>query len=454
MNTRLKSGGRALSQLLFPSDLETRGDHAIARRYARTIAILSLVLVFGVGGALALMPVSGAVVARGSLVNASYAKKVQHPTGGRVVALNVQEGQKVRAGDVLVSFDSAQIRAALAITESDLLLLEARQRRLQAEQALATGGPGADAVNPRPDDPPDLRIQLASERKLMQARALLRQRQKAQLSEEIKGAQQQISGTRAMSASRQNQLGLFEDELQGVRSLYNDGYAPVSTLKGLERQEEALAGERGQLQANVAEATNRIAEYKMQAAQIDAQHLQEVLTDMRDVENKKAELVQKAAAQRDDLEHVELRAPQDGYVHELVVHTVGAVVGSGEPIMLIVPANDRLTIEARVDPQNITDVSLGQKAQVKFVGLNARATPEIDGVVSRISPDLVQDPRTGASYYVVRVELTRADVARLTNVKLVPGMPAELFIKTADRTLLAYLLKPMTDQLSTAFRER
>jgi HlyD family secretion protein len=315
--------------LLFPP-VQAGADHrAQARRYTYLIGGVCLILVFGLGGALAITPVAGAVVAHGSLVNASYAKKVQHPTGGRVAALNVQEGQRVKAGDVLMSLDSTQIQAALAITESDLTLLEARQRRLQAEQALATGASGADALTPRPGDTPELAVQLASERKLMQARAMLRQRQKAQLEEEILGADQQIVGMKAMSASRQSQIGLIDDELSGVRSLYQEGYAPISTLKGLERQAESLAGEKGQLQANAAEAKNKIAEYRVQSLQIDAQHLQEVLTDLRDVENKKAELVQKAAAQRDDLAHVEVVAPQDGFVHELAVHTVGAVVSAG-----------------------------------------------------------------------------------------------------------------------------
>ncbi|CAN5192348.1 HlyD family type I secretion periplasmic adaptor subunit [soil metagenome] len=420
--------------------------------HLRLIAILSAVLVFVLGGWAAVTKISQAVVSRGTLVSASYVKKIQHPTGGTVRELDVQEGQRVVANQLLLRLDDVQVRAGLEITRSNILQLKARQARLLAEQAVATGGPMPVSFNPQGQSP-EMAVQLAEERRLMAARRTLRDRQKSQLSEQVAGEYQQAEGLKAESRSRDNQMGLVNEELSGVRTLYKQGYAPMSTLKALERQAENLAGERGQYTALSAQVSNKVAELRMQALQIDAQHLSEVLTDLRDVEAKLPELVEKEAAQVDQLNRLEIRAPQAGIIHEMEVHTIGGVVGAGEPIMLIVPSDDSLTVETHVAPQNITEVSIGQLAGVKFVGLD-RTAPQIDGTVSRIGADLVEDRRTGVSYYVVRIALSRAQVARLGNVKLVSGMPVETYIKTGDRTVLSYLMKPLAEQLSRSFRER
>ena len=422
------------------------------RHHLRLIAILSAVLVFVLGGWASLTKISQAVVSRGTLVSASYVKKIQHPTGGTVRELDVQEGQHVVANQLLLRLDDVQVRAGLEITRSNILQLKARQARLLAEQAVATGGPMPASFNPQGQSP-EMAAQLAEERRLMAARRMLRDRQKSQLSEQVAGEYQQAEGLKAESRSRDNQMGLVNDELRGVRTLYKQGYAPMSTLKALERQAESLSGERGQYTALSAQVSNKVAELRMQALQIDAQHLSEVLTDLRDVEAKLPELVEKEAAQVDQLNRLEIRAPQAGIIHEMDVHTIGGVVGAGEPIMLIVPTDDSLTVETHVAPQNITEVSIGQLAGVKFVGLD-RTAPQIDGTVSRIGADLVEDRRTGVSYYVVRIALSRAQVARLGNVKLVSGMPVETYIKTGDRTVMSYLMKPLAEQLSRSFKER
>lgn len=427
-------------------------DRPSIHKHLRLIAILSGVLVFVIGGWAAVTKVSEAVISRGTLVNASYVKKIQHPTGGTVREIDVQEGQRVQAGQMLLRLDDVQVRAALAITRSNILQLRARQARLLAEQAIATGGAMPVSFMPQ-GKPPEMTAQLAEERRLMEARRALRQRQKSQLSEQVSGEYQQAEGLRAEGRSRENQMGLVNEELQGVRKLYKEGYAPMSTLKALERQAENLAGERGQFTALSAQVNNKVAELRMQALQIDAQHLSEVLTDLRDVEARLPELIEKEAAQVDQLDRLEIRAPQAGIVHELEAHTIGGVIGQGEPIMLIVPTDDSLTVETHVAPQNITQISIGQQAGVKFVGLD-RTVPQIDGAVSRIGADLVEDRRTGASYYVVRIALARTQVARLGNVRLVPGMPVETYIKTGDRTVMSYLLKPLGEQLSRSFRER
>ena len=432
--------------------VEKSTERPSIRKHLRLIAIMSAVLVFVIGGWAALTKVSEAVISRGSLVNASYVKKIQHPTGGTVREIKVQEGQPVQAGQLLIRLDDVQVRAALSITRSNILQLRASQARLLAEQAAATGG-AMPASFMAKGHSPEMVAQLAEERRLMEARRALRQRQKSQLSEQVAGEYQQAEGLKAEGRSRENQMGLVNEELAGVRKLYKEGYAPMSTLKALERQAENLAGERGQFTALSAQVSNKVAELRLQALQIDAQHLSEVLTDLRDVEARLPELIEKEAAQVDQLNRLEIRAPQAGIVHELESHTIGGVVGTGEPIMLIVPTDDSLTVETQVAPQYITQLTIGQKAGVKFVGLD-RTVPQVEGTVSRLGADLVEDRRTGVSYYVVRLALPRSQVERLGNVKLVPGMPVETYIKTADRTVLSYLMKPVSEQLNRSFRER
>jgi HlyD family secretion protein len=293
-----------------------------------------------------------------------------------------------------------------------------------------------------------------AERRLMIARRTLRERQKAQLAEQIKGVGRQYEGLTSQAASHQAQIGLINDELKGVRSLYEEGYAPIGTLKGLERQAEALSGERGQLTASAAQATNRAAELRSQILAIDAQHLAEVLTELRDVEGRLAETSEKETAVADQLRHVEIKAPQAGVVHQLTAHTLGGVVAPGEPIMLIVPSDEALSVDAKIAPQDIDQVAVGRTARLKFSAFNQRSTPEISGQVSRVSADLEQDPRTGAGFYTMRVELSPRELARLGKARLTPGMPVEVFVQTGPRTVLSYLLKPLRDQVERAFVER
>jgi HlyD family secretion protein len=164
--------------------------------------------------------------------------------------------------------------------------------------------------------------------------------------------------------------------------------------------------------------------------------------------------VERKVAAEDQLKRVDIRAPQDGFVHQLAVHTVGGVVTPGEPLMLIVPEQDELTVEARIPPQEIDQLRVGQSATLRFAAFNQRTTPEINGWVSRISADVAQDQKSGATYYVVRLTMAAAEVARLGEQKLIPGMPVEVFIQTGQRTVMSYLVKPLHDQIVKAFRER
>jgi HlyD family secretion protein len=222
----------------------------------------------------------------------------------------------------------------------------------------------------------------------------------------------------------------------------------------LEREAVRLDGDSNQYVASAAQAKGKKAETELQIIQIDQDLRSEVAKELREIQGKSAELVERKVAAEDQLKRVDLRSPQNGNVHQLAVHTVGGVIGPSEPLMLIVPENDALTVEIRIAPQDIDQIRLGQLVNLRFSAFNQRTTPEIVGSLSRISADISQDQKTGVSYYLGRVSLSSAELSKLAGLKLLPGMPVEAFVRTEDRTVLSYLVKPLHDQIAKAFRER
>jgi HlyD family secretion protein len=221
----------------------------------------------------------------------------------------------------------------------------------------------------------------------------------------------------------------------------------------LERDAARIDGERSQLSGMIAQSKGKMAEIALQIIQIDQDLRSEVGKDLVEVRSKLAELAERKIAAVDQLNRVDIRAPQNGRVHQLSVHTIGGVIGPGEQIMLIVPDADALAVEVKIAPHDIDHVHLGQSAILKFSAFNQRTTPEIKGEVSLVSPDLTQEQRTGTSYYMARIMLKADEVERLGGQKLLPGMPVDAFIQTGGRTALSYLMKPLRDQASRAFKE-
>ncbi len=229
---------------------------------------------------------------------------------------------------------------------------------------------------------------------------------------------------------------------------------PITRLTQLEREAARLAGERGQLAAAAAQTQGKISEIRLQIIQIDQDLSSEVAKELRDIDGKIGEFVERKVTAEDQLRRTDIRAPQTGTVFQSAVHTVGGVITAGEPIMLIVPDADKLQVEARVHPQDIDQVQIGQPAVLRFSAFNLRTTPEINGAVTRVSADTNTDQRTGQSYYTIRVALPADTAKQLGDVKLLPGMPVETFVQTGDRTVISYLMKPLRDQFMRAFREK
>ena len=423
------------------------------RRYIILGASASALLVFGVGGWAATTEISGAIIASGKIVVDSNVKKVQHLTGGIIGKLFVRDGDRVEAGQILVRLDDTVTRANLAIVTKGLTELEARKARLAAERdGTEKIAFPSDLLDHRSD--PDVAEAMRGEQKLFNLRRSARSGQKAQLQQRVDQLGQEIVGFDSQLKAKAEETNLIQRELAGVQTLYEKNLVPLSRIIALKRESARLDGEQGQLIASKAQARGKIAELRLQIIQIDQDMASEVAKELRDIDAKIGEFVERKVSALDQLKRTVIRAPQDGTVFESKVHTVGGVVPPGETLMLIVPDADKLLVQARVNPQDIDKVEIGQTAALRFLGLDSRSTPDIMGRVTRISADAATDQRTGASYYTIRIAMPATEVAKLGDVRLVPGMPVEAFIQTGDRTVMAYLLKPLSDQISRTFREK
>ncbi len=419
--------------------------------------LLGLAAVLVVGGIIfgwaTLTEISGAVIAQGKLVVDSNVKKVQHPTGGVVGDLRVKDGDHVKKGDIVARLDETQARTNLAIVTKALDELAARQARDEAERD------GADKVRfpaellSRRDDPEVAQV-VGSEQKLFEIRQAARAGQKAQLMEQVDQLRQQIQGNVEQEQAKAKEIDWIQQELAGVRGLWKQNLVPFSRVTTLERDGARLEGERGALIASIAQARGRIAETQLKIIQIDEDLRTEVGKDLAEIRGKKSELGEKRVAAEDLLKRIDLIAPQDGKVFQRSVHTVGGVIQAGEVVMLVVPDSDALIIEAKVQPSDVDQIHLGQKAVVRFSAFNRRTTPELNGEVIEIGADVTQDDKKNESYYSIRIRIPDSELARMDGLHPVAGMPVEAFIETSPRTVMSYLVKPMLEQVDRTFRGR
>ena len=416
---------------------------------------LRILLIAGVlgGGWAIFVPLAGAVVVPGNLVVESNLKTIQHPTGGVVAEIKVQNGSRVAAGDLLVRLDATQAQASQQMVSKQLDEMRAKIARLSAER---------DDL-PQLDIPAELAARtdndtvkalIASEQSLFKARYTARNSQKDLLQSKVAQLTEEISGLETQVDSRAKQLELIQGELAGVQDLYDKRLVPLTRLTSLQREAARLDGERGQLISSIAETKSKIGEAQLQIVRLDQDFRTDVVKDLGDAKGKEAELVERSVAARDLLDRIELRAPTSGVIHQLAAHTIGGVVKAGDTIMEIVPDTENLQIEARVQPQDIDHVRAGQTAFVRFSAFNQRTTPQLTGDVSYVSADTSHDQQTNAPYFTVRVTLPDDERRRLAGQQLVPGMPAEVFMQTGSRTMMSYLFKPIVDQMRRAFVEQ
>lgn len=413
---------------------------------------VSIVLVGGVGAWAATTRMAGAVIAPGSVVVESSAKKVQHQTGGIVGAINVREGDRVTAGDVIVRLDETMMRANLQIIAQQYDRAIASQARLQAERLGLSEMKLPDELAKRLGTP-DVDELVAGEQALFESREKADAGLKAQLETRCEQLGRQIDGLKAQKEATDRSAGLVERDYNSLKALYEKKLIPLERVSDLQLELSRLQGESGRLAAAIAETEGKVSETKLQSLQVDEEARKDVNKDLRELDAKEVELIERKVVAEDQLARTEIRAPQSGFVQELAVHTVGGVIQPGETIMLIVPEQDRLVVDAMVTPTSIDDVAPGQPVSVRFSAFDAPTTPECKGTVQRVSADLIKDPQRQTSYFVARVVLDDQKSCLRGARRLQPGMPAEVHIQTGERYVWSYVMKPLSDQLQRAFRE-
>ncbi|NWA29802.1 HlyD family type I secretion periplasmic adaptor subunit [Pseudomonas gingeri] len=430
-------------------------ENSLAGSLTRHLRLGAISLAVLLGGGLwwaAGTDLSGAVIAVGSVAVEGSVKKIQHPTGGIVAELLVTEGQLVAAGDVLIRLDSTMQKVGEAIVSKSLSQALARQARLEAERDDASElvTPATLITRLGTDD---AQILMASELRLFQDRRSSREGQKKQLRERVQQLNETIAGHDIQQKTKTEEIELIDQEYQAVKKLFDKGMMTIDRVNALARGIARLRGERGQLIASIAEARGKIAETQLQRLQIDQSFRSDVSLELRELEAKQGELVERDIAANDQLKRITITAPIAGRVQQLTVHTIGGVISPAESLMQIVPMDDELLVEARISAQDIDQVSLGQDAVLRLSAFNRSTTPELKGQVVRLSADLVQDERTGMGFYRAGIKIPRSELTQLQGLTLVPGMPVESMIQTGTRSIISYLLKPISDHAQRAFRE-
>lgn len=409
-------------------------------------------LLSGVASFSTMASISSAVIAPAVVAVAGHPKKVQHLEGGIVSTLQVRNGDAVQAGAILVQLDDTEATANLEIIRRKIDEYNALRKRLKAEiDGALEAPPPSEAV--LASGGLDVREIWDDQARIFTARREARTGRENQLNERIAQLQQVTIGLQAQQTSLARQMALIEDELNGLEELEAQQLVAKTKIASVRREAARLAGEHSQHQAEIAKTNVQVSEIKLQIAEHRQQFLSETLAELRDVDAQLAESREKDIALSARLSRMTIVAPQAGVVHKLTAHTVGGVVAPGDVIMEIVPQEDELLFEGRLDPAYVDQVAVGQQAGVRLVALDQTKTPEVEGSVTAIAPDVRSDGPNSPPYYAITVRL-EPEVERQLPARLVPGMPVELLIKGQDRTVLNYLVKPLADRIAHTFREQ
>lgn len=424
-----------------------------ARRHLIIGFLGLLVLVGGFGAWSVTTNIAGAIVASGQLEVEQNRQVVQHPDGGVVSEIFVKEGNTVKVGDLILRLDGSILRSELAIVEGQLFELMARRARLAAERDDATKVVFNAELQQMAAERPDVAEQLDGQLRLFEARRDTLARQIEQLGEQRKQIESQIQGIEAQSVALTEQVKLIEQELADQQELLDKGLAQASRVLALQREEARLKGQVGELIANRGQSRERITEIAIESLRLSAAKREEASTQLRDIGSQELELAERRRALTEQIARLEIRAPVAGIVLGLQVNTPNSVLRPADPVLHIIPQDRPLVIAAQVPPFHIDQVHPGQEVELVFSAFSTRTTPQLKGRVSQVSADAFQNQETGQSFYRAEIMLEPGEQEKLVGLTLIPGMPVEAFIKTDDRTPLAYLIKPFTDYFNHAFRE-
>lgn len=421
-------------------------------RLPLTIGFLALaLLVGGLGYWSVRTQIAGAIVAEGMIVVENNRQVVQHAEGGIVGQIAVRDGDRVAAGGLLIELDDTLLRSELAVVELQLIELRARRARLEAERDQAD----------RISFPPDLLAseseaaaeQIEGQRLLFDARKETFEKEASQIVERILQTGNQIAGAEAQLAASREQESLTREELVGLEDLFARGLTQSSRVSPLRREAARLAGEIGELTSDIARFKGEVASLEIEVVRLENARREEAISELRDIQFRRLELDEQRASLLKRLDRLDIRSPVEGIVYGSTVFAQNAVVRAAEPLMYVIPQDQPLIVNARVEAIHIDQVSIGQPATLRFSAFNQRLTPEVTGTVIDVSADVFEDDLTGLVYYRVDLVPLTEELPKLEDQNLLPGMPVEAFLRTDYRTPLSYLTKPLTDYFERAFRE-
>jgi HlyD family secretion protein len=416
-----------------------------------TAGLLALVLLVGGFGTWAVMAqITGAVITSGQIEVDRNRQVIQHPDGGVVAEILVDEGDTVAAGDLLIKLDATTLQSELAIVEGQLFELMARRGRLEAER---------DGIETLTFDPILMAAPTGSElmegqRRLFDARLESTKRATEQLDQQRAQIASQLDGISAQQTALDTQKTLISQELGDQQKLLDQKLVQASRVMGLQREEANLLGRVGELTASAAQAAERMTEIDIQVLTLTTTRREESITRLRDLQYNELELSERRRTLVRQLDRLDIRAPVSGVVYGLQVFAEQSVIRPADPVMFLVPQDRPLVIATKVRPVDIDQIHLGQDVILRFSAFDQRRTPELHGKVTLVSADIFQDEATGMAFYQAEIQLNEGEATRLPeDMVLIPGMPVEAFVRTADRSPMDYLLKPLADYFAKAFRE-
>lgn len=398
-----------------------------------------------------IVSISGAVIASGKVTVEGNYQTIQHPDGGVVTHIHVANGDLVTKGQPLVSLSTTQARANLDIVTARVRELSIQEARLLAEREdkdSFTLPPGISA-----SDPAIAKI-MAAQKSLFEARRTAQRGEQDMLAERLTQVEDEMVGLKAQLTARETEHTINETELADIMPLYRKGYVNRSRILPLKRESARLTGEVGRLRSDLAKLQSAISETRLRKAQSRKQYLREVIDELSKLQAQLAENRETQKKYADILERTSIRAPRSGRVHALATHTIGGVVTPASQIALIIPQDETLIVSARIAPKDVDRVRTGLTADIQFPAFNARTTPRLAGRVVKVSPAEETD-QNGTTYFTAQIDIPADELAKIgAEHPLRPGMPAEVFIETSYRSILSYIVKPLTDTLTYAFRER
>lgn len=420
-----------------------------------TIGFLGLlILIGGFGYWAATATISGAIVANGRIEVDQNRQIVQHPDGGVISAILVDEGDLVEAGQILIRLEARQLTSQLTIAEGQLFELVARRGRLEAERDDAKTIHFDPLLVETAAQSPDINGLMAGQNRLFQARAVSINTEADQLDKRRGQITAQITGIDAQRAALTEQLSLIDKELTSQQSLLDRGLAQASRVLNLQREQARLAGSMGELTSQKAQALGRITEIEIEILKLGTQRRETAITRLRDLQYRELELSEQRSALRDKIERLDITAPVSGVVYGMQYFTLRAVVRPADAVLYLVPQDRPLVIAAQIEAIHVDKVVPGQEVTLRFSSLDQRETPELAGIVAKVSPDAFVEESTGQSYYRAEILLVDGELAKLPEgTTLIPGMPVESYVRTLDRTPIGYLVKPFADYFAKAFRE-